>query len=90
MKESEFVADRLCILSFGEMKFIGTVEELRETYAKGYSVWLTLREKLSKESDKDRERLVKLIQEQLVKKFPPNSCQLKGKEPVRFTRLRSL
>merc|ERR1711920_797452 len=52
MEECEALCHRLCIMTAGQLRCLGTPQHLKSKYGKGYQLDLTLNNALSIEADK--------------------------------------
>lgn len=76
MEECETLCDRLTILVKGDMKFIGSAEDLKNKYAYGFSLMIKLRT-VPNEKEEVRKDKIELLKVVITTKFRADACFLK-------------
>lgn len=84
MEECETLCDRLTILVKGDMKFIGTTEDMKNKYAYGFSLMIKLRV-IPNEKEETRKEKIELLKVAITTKFRADACFLKEESQVRFS-----
>lgn len=82
MEECETLCDRFTILVKGEMKFIGTIEDLKNKYGMGFSLLIKLQDPSSEESEDLWDEQIEILKKLISGKFKPDSCILKEETKV--------
>lgn len=81
MEECETLCDRLTILVKGDMKFIGSAEDLKNKYAYGFSLMIKLRT-VPNEKEEVRKDKIELLKVVITTKFRADACFLKEETQV--------
>lgn len=76
MEECERLCDRLTIMANGQIKCMGTIQQLKQQYAQGFSIQIKIRDM------PNSEEMLNSVKQGLLELFNPQYCVLRDEHKV--------